>query len=161
MNRKLFLAAAGVLLAGCTHQKISVVTKPEGATCTFERRGAKIGTIKKTPDSLKVIRSRYPIDIRCSKRGYHTASHQNRPGHKTSFLESELHRRIANCRYRLKRCAMLTAGDRGCLVNMRACKSAIPYYLWSNGYYPGKPPNYDPDDDLYEGRVNLTLTPIR
>src|SRR5579863_8977016 len=75
-----------LMLSGCvsilegTAQQITVNTTPSEATCDFQREGASIGTIVKTPGSLVVRKNKYDITIRCNKPGYQEASYLNHSG---------------------------------------------------------------------------------
>ncbi|HEY2033885.1 MAG TPA: hypothetical protein VGH02_09395 [Rhizomicrobium sp.] len=80
------IAALGVALSGCatvfegTHQEITVVTNPSGASCVFERQGYPIGTIASTPATLDVRKLKYDITIKCNKPGYQEADYLNHSG---------------------------------------------------------------------------------
>lgn len=88
MKRQALVAAIGmVVLYGCASivgeghtQTISVATTPVGASCTFYREGASIGTIAHTPGALQVDRRKYDIIIKCDKTGYGEATYVNHSG---------------------------------------------------------------------------------
>ena len=75
-----------LMLSGCvsilegTAQEIAVNTTPSEATCDFQREGASIGAIAKTPGSLVVRKNKYDITIRCNKPGYQETSYLNHSG---------------------------------------------------------------------------------
>lgn len=80
------ILCCGVALSGCAsvieglHQKITVATNPADASCVFTQHGAQIGTIDHTPGSLIVRKSKYDIDIKCSKASYRDTSFNNHSG---------------------------------------------------------------------------------
>ena len=84
--RALIAAAMLPCVGGCasvfegTHEDISVVTNPVGATCTFEREGKPIGSVVNTPGTLTVRKSKYDITIKCNKSGYQEAAYINHSG---------------------------------------------------------------------------------
>ena len=88
MKLQRFLAAIGITgLCGCASvvgeghtQTISVATTPVGASCTFYREGAAIGTISHTPGRLLVDRRKYDIVIKCDKAGFGEATYVNHSG---------------------------------------------------------------------------------
>jgi hypothetical protein len=78
-----FLAIA---LSGCasifegTTQKITVVTNPPGATCSFERQGKQIATVASTPATANIRKTKHDITIYCEKPGYQRAEYLNHSG---------------------------------------------------------------------------------
>jgi len=58
-----------------------VVTNPDDARCVFEREGAPIGTIERTPATLLVRRLNQDIQITCSKEGFEDAHFLNESGY--------------------------------------------------------------------------------
>jgi hypothetical protein len=78
--------AAALSTFGCvsvfegTSQDISIVTNPGDASCVFERLGAPIGTVPKTPGQLTVRKTKEDITIRCNKPGYHEGTYVNNSG---------------------------------------------------------------------------------
>jgi len=68
------LAALGLALSGCASltgfsDEVNVSSEPAGATCRVERMSQPVALIKETPASLTIERSRFPIDIYCTKEG--------------------------------------------------------------------------------------------
>ena len=88
--RILMIGFAGAALWSCssivsgTGQDIVINTNPEGADCTLEREGIKIGTVVGTPASINVERTKHDITISCSKEGYQTATYINDSGWESS-----------------------------------------------------------------------------
>jgi hypothetical protein len=84
MKKSLLLGT--VLLAGCasiasgTSQTLTVNTSPEGAKCKFIRQDRVIGEIASTPGSVVVQKTKYDINVECSKKGYQTAKFINESG---------------------------------------------------------------------------------
>ena len=75
----LVVPACPVALGGCsaplseTIQTVTVVTVPEGASCTVERGGASLGTVSPTPGTLDVQRASDDLAVSCTKDGYRPA----------------------------------------------------------------------------------------
>jgi hypothetical protein len=75
------LAALGLALSGCATfmspgvqvmtdvDEVNVSSEPPGASCRIERMAQPVAIIKETPATVTVPRSRYPIDIFCTKEG--------------------------------------------------------------------------------------------
>lgn len=69
---------AGLLLGACAsitegdHQNLTLNTNPEGARCTLTRHGETIGAVT-TPGQLVVQKTKYDIDVLCTKAGYEDA----------------------------------------------------------------------------------------
>ena len=61
-------------------QEIVVNTNPAGANCDILRQGATIGHIANTPGSATIRKSKYDIEIDCSKPGYQVATYKNHSG---------------------------------------------------------------------------------
>jgi hypothetical protein len=82
------LAAAAIAssLAGCatvfegTSQEITINSNPPGATCVFQRQGKEVGRVVNTPGTANIRKSKYDIDIICTKRGYQQATYLNHSG---------------------------------------------------------------------------------
>ncbi|WP_282604298.1 hypothetical protein [Pelagibius sp. Alg239-R121] len=83
MNRTFRRAFAGVVLAasafvvsGCatvikgTDESISVITEPEGATCTLVREGKTVGVVNPTPGSVEVDRDKDDVTVNCVLEDY-------------------------------------------------------------------------------------------
>jgi hypothetical protein len=68
----LFLSACSSIVSG-TSETISVVTNPSGAACHFSRNGQDIASINPTPGGAVVQKTKYDIDVICSKDGYQEA----------------------------------------------------------------------------------------
>lgn len=66
-------------LSGCntvnrgTTQTVTVLTVPEGASCTVERGRAALGTVSPTPGALEVRRAPDDLAVSCTKDGYKPA----------------------------------------------------------------------------------------
>jgi hypothetical protein len=78
MIRALLVMLTGSLLAsGCatyrygTHQSMTVVTDPPGASCAFERFGKVIARVDRTPGEARVERSLFLTRLTCSLEGHH------------------------------------------------------------------------------------------
>jgi hypothetical protein len=80
------VAALGAAVSGCAtvfeglSQKISVVTNPPGASCSFERQGMQVGAIATTPGTATIRKSKYDIIIKCDKPGYQQEQFLNHSG---------------------------------------------------------------------------------
>lgn len=76
----LVMLTASLLASGCatyrygTHQSVSVVTDPPGASCAFERFGKVIARVDKTPGEARVERSLFMTRLTCSLEGHHDES---------------------------------------------------------------------------------------
>lgn len=76
--------AALVLLTGCssiiegTSQELVINTAPEGANCAVERQGNVIGRVNPTPGGITVKKTKYDINIVCTKAGYEKTTYFNK-----------------------------------------------------------------------------------
>lgn len=82
------IAAMGMLVigvSGCATtdnvpaQEITVHTVPEGAHCTFMRKGAVVARLNPAPGVASVKPAKDDLTIICSKQGYKEASYLNHP----------------------------------------------------------------------------------
>lgn len=64
----LTLCACASITKGTT-QPIDIVTTPAESICKIDRNGANLGSIT-TPGSLTIDRTKDPIIVTCSKKGY-------------------------------------------------------------------------------------------
>ncbi len=70
-----FAAALSLALSGCaamltgTADDVTVNSEPPGAQCRIERMAQPVAYIASTPATVRIVRSRYPIDIACTKEG--------------------------------------------------------------------------------------------
>lgn len=71
------------LLAGCStiiegrSQEIKVTTSPSNASCILKRQNQTIATIASTPGSAYIEKTKYDINIICSKTGYKEVDYFN------------------------------------------------------------------------------------
>jgi len=70
----LLLAGLGLALTGCasalgTNDEVTVTSEPAGAACRVERMAQPVAVIPATPATVSIPRSRFPIDIHCTKEG--------------------------------------------------------------------------------------------
>ena len=78
------LAAAGLLLAGCssiiegTTQEVFVNTNPAGAACDFLRQGQRIARVDPTPGATTIKKTKHDIVIECTLDGYQKATYHNK-----------------------------------------------------------------------------------
>jgi hypothetical protein len=61
-------------MGGCAsllgiHDDVNVASEPTGATCRIERMAQPVAVIKETPATVTLARSRFPIEIYCTKDG--------------------------------------------------------------------------------------------
>jgi len=68
------IAALGLAVSGCasllgTNDEVNVSSEPAGASCRIERLAKPLVVIKETPATVVLERSRYPIEIYCTKEG--------------------------------------------------------------------------------------------
>ena len=68
------IAALGLALSSCaaltgTADVVTVNSEPAGAECHIDRMAQPVAVIKSTPQSVRIVRSSYPIDITCTKEG--------------------------------------------------------------------------------------------
>lgn len=68
------IAAVGFALSSCaaltgTADDVTVNSEPAGAECRIERMAQPVAVIKSTPQTVRIVRSAYPIDIACAKEG--------------------------------------------------------------------------------------------
>lgn len=85
--RQIWLAAMSVaLLGGCSTilegrtQEITITTTPSGASCTLNREGAPIGTVRATPGSVTVDKNKYDIEVVCDLDGYERMTYLDESG---------------------------------------------------------------------------------
>jgi hypothetical protein len=88
MNCKhVILLSCLALLSGCASviegqsQDVVVNTTPPGATCTFVRNNASLGTITSTPGTMRVEKTKDDISIKCDKAGYQQTTYLNKSGY--------------------------------------------------------------------------------
>jgi predicted small secreted protein len=73
-------ALAAITLSGCgtitqgTSQDIAITTSPPGGHCELDRHGEHIGTIYSAPGQVHVDKTKYDIDVTCTKPGYQMAN---------------------------------------------------------------------------------------
>lgn len=86
MKKLTYIALCSVLLSACSsitegsRQEIMVYTDPPGATCVLTKHDGYnefLGNVMSTPDSVFVEKSKYDIDVSCSKKGYQTKVFRN------------------------------------------------------------------------------------
>lgn len=76
-----YIAILPILLCGCasmingSSQQLVIQTVPFGATCELVRNGSSIGAVVKTPGTITVSRSSYPLIVICNKEGYVTSTY--------------------------------------------------------------------------------------
>jgi len=74
------LAAIGFALSGCAlatgtrdgvtvTDAVAVNSEPPGAECRIERMARPVALVKATPATVNIERSRFPVDIYCTKEG--------------------------------------------------------------------------------------------
>ncbi|HUA52403.1 MAG TPA: hypothetical protein VMB81_09575 [Candidatus Sulfotelmatobacter sp.] len=69
------IVALGLALSGCaavltgTADSVTVNSEPTGAECHVDRMSQPIAVIKSTPETVRIVRSSYPVEITCSKEG--------------------------------------------------------------------------------------------
>ena len=74
------------MLAGCSSivegrsQDISVDTTPSGASCSLIRDGQTIGTVKTTPGTVTIRKTKDDITVICELAGYQKSDHLNESG---------------------------------------------------------------------------------
>jgi hypothetical protein len=61
-------------LGGCAsllgiHDEVNVASEPTGASCRIERMSQPLAVINETPATVTLLRSRFPIEIYCTKDG--------------------------------------------------------------------------------------------
>ena len=70
------LAASAFVISGCatvikgTDESISVMTEPQGATCTLVREGKTVGVVNPTPGSVELDRDKDDISVNCVLADY-------------------------------------------------------------------------------------------
>jgi hypothetical protein len=83
---KLMLCAIVAGTSGCasilsgTSESIVVDTNPAGADCTLKRHGETLGQVTPTPNSKVIDKTKYNLEIVCSKPGYQEATYIDRSG---------------------------------------------------------------------------------
>ena len=84
MKRFGFAVLACAALGACasitegTHQEITVNTKPPGAKCVLSRSGFDIGTVNKTPGTVRIDKSKQDMVIACEKDEYVRGTYLNK-----------------------------------------------------------------------------------
>jgi hypothetical protein len=68
----ILLSACATMIEG-TSDTVTVSTTPAGATCTVDRDGQRIGALALTPGSIRIDKSRRPLNVSCIKEGYATS----------------------------------------------------------------------------------------
>ena len=63
------LSGCGTITQG-TSQDIAISTSPPGGHCELDRRGEHVASGSNTPDRVHVDKTKYNIDVTCSKPGY-------------------------------------------------------------------------------------------
>ena len=69
----LSLALSGVAVSGCatfitgTTEEVTIASEPAGASCRVERMGQPVAVVKSTPETIRIPRSRFPLDVYCTK----------------------------------------------------------------------------------------------
>ncbi len=72
----LLLAQCATVVDG-THQKILLLTIPDGARCSVTQNGNVVGTLAATPGEVEVPRTKYDLSVTCHKDGYADATTGN------------------------------------------------------------------------------------
>ena len=86
MRKILTLPLALAALSGCSSiingstQELMINTNPSGADCAVQRQGLTIGRVAPTPGAVTVKKTKYDIQLICTKPGYQTAQYYNRSG---------------------------------------------------------------------------------
>lgn len=75
----ILLSACSTIVEGRS-QQIMVNTNPEGADCDLTRNGEKIASVRDTPNSAYIEKSKYDITISCNKKGYEQSTYINHSG---------------------------------------------------------------------------------
>lgn len=74
------LAASAFVVSGCatvikgTDESISVITEPQGATCTLVREGKTVGVVNPTPGTVELDRDKDDISVNCVLADYEDSS---------------------------------------------------------------------------------------
>ncbi|MBI3514455.1 MAG: hypothetical protein HY060_10385 [Proteobacteria bacterium] len=69
----LSLALFGLGVTGCAAlitgktEEITIASEPTGAQCRVERMAQPVAVVKSTPETIRIPRSRYPLDVYCTK----------------------------------------------------------------------------------------------
>jgi hypothetical protein len=80
MMRAVVLSALAMCLSGCATimegggQSVTIATTPAGALCDIDRVGTHLGTVAKTPGSVRIDKSKNDITVSCKEDGYQPAS---------------------------------------------------------------------------------------
>lgn len=69
-----FVVVLGIALSGCasalgTSDSVNISSEPAGASCRVERMAETLVVIPETPATVTLSRSRFPIDVFCTKEG--------------------------------------------------------------------------------------------
>ncbi len=61
-------------MGGCAstfgvHDEVNIASEPSGASCRIERMSQPLAMIRETPATVTLPRSRFPIEIFCTKEG--------------------------------------------------------------------------------------------
>ena len=84
--RWLLLGSIGFCVSACasilegTSQEIIVNSDPQQADCVLARNGLSIGSVRSTPGSVTVQRTKNDIRITCNKEGFHESVLINESG---------------------------------------------------------------------------------
>jgi hypothetical protein len=60
-------------LPGCAamfsqaHDDVTIASEPAGAECRIERMSQPVAWVKSTPETVRIARSHYPLDVYCTK----------------------------------------------------------------------------------------------
>ena len=73
------LTGCASIVDGHTEQ-ILVNTNPSGAVCSFVRNNEPLGSVRPTPNSILVEKTKYDIIIKCNKPGYSEATYFSKSG---------------------------------------------------------------------------------
>jgi hypothetical protein len=73
------VSACAAIFSG-TSQEIAVNTNPAGASCKFLRQGTSVAEVGSTPGKTTVQKTKYDLDIVCSKAGYNDGNYINHSG---------------------------------------------------------------------------------
>lgn len=72
-----------ILLSGCasviegSSQQVTVITTPEGASCSMARAGVALSTIPATPGSVYIDKTKDDLTITCTKPGFQDVIYLN------------------------------------------------------------------------------------
>ena len=67
------LPACATIVEG-TSDNVTLSTNPQGAACTLDRSGERVGAVPTTPGSVRISKSRHDLNVTCAKDGYQPAT---------------------------------------------------------------------------------------